>query len=133
MARGPTPFHLKFWGSCLLWRVPTSQRASEDKTEIACLQAIVIARQSLHVAQRQGQWHRKALRGHEQGRTIAQAQIQAVRVRVRFRLEHAIVEAQMPMKMILKLVGVDTHGLTPVALAKEVVIYIEDCMPSNSL
>jgi len=28
---------------------------------------------------------------------------------------------------------VDTHGLTPVALAKEVFIYIEDCMPSNSL
>jgi hypothetical protein len=28
---------------------------------------------------------------------------------------------------------VDTHGLTPVALAKEVCIYIEDCMPSNSL
>jgi hypothetical protein len=28
---------------------------------------------------------------------------------------------------------VDTHGLTPVALAKEVFIYIEGCMPSNSL
>jgi hypothetical protein len=30
-------------------------------------------------------------------------------------------------------VEVDTHGLTPVALAKEVFIYIEGCMPSNSL
>ena len=30
-------------------------------------------------------------------------------------------------------VTVDTHGLTPVALAKEVFIYIEGCMPSNSL
>jgi hypothetical protein len=28
---------------------------------------------------------------------------------------------------------VDTHGLTPVALAKEVCIYLESCMPSNSL
>jgi len=28
---------------------------------------------------------------------------------------------------------VDTHGLTPVALAKEVCIYLEGCMPSNSL
>ena len=28
---------------------------------------------------------------------------------------------------------VDTHGLTPVALAKEVYIYLEGCMPSNSL
>jgi hypothetical protein len=28
---------------------------------------------------------------------------------------------------------VDTHGLTPVALAKEVFIYLEGCMPSNSL
>jgi hypothetical protein len=28
---------------------------------------------------------------------------------------------------------VDTHGLTPVALAKEVFIYFEGCMPSNSL
>src|SRR5262249_30870090 len=27
--------------------------------------------------------------------------------------------------------GVDTHGLTPVALAKEVCIYLEGCMPSN--
>jgi hypothetical protein len=30
-------------------------------------------------------------------------------------------------------VTVDTHGLTPVALAKEVCIYLEGCMPSNSL
>jgi len=30
-------------------------------------------------------------------------------------------------------VKVDTHGLTPVALAKEVCIYLEGCMPSNSL
>ena len=30
-------------------------------------------------------------------------------------------------------VKVDTHGLTPVALAKEVYIYLEGCMPSNSL
>jgi hypothetical protein len=30
-------------------------------------------------------------------------------------------------------IGVDTHGLTPVALAKEVCIYLEGCMPSNSL
>ena len=30
-------------------------------------------------------------------------------------------------------VWVDTHGLTPVALAKEVCIYLEGCMPSNSL
>src|SRR5437867_4441409 len=29
--------------------------------------------------------------------------------------------------------AVDTHGLTPVALAKEGFIFIEDCMPSNSL
>jgi hypothetical protein len=29
--------------------------------------------------------------------------------------------------------SVDTHGLTPVALAKEGFIYIEGCMPSNSL
>jgi hypothetical protein len=29
--------------------------------------------------------------------------------------------------------GVDTHGLTPVAPAKEVCIYLEGCMPSNSL
>ena len=28
---------------------------------------------------------------------------------------------------------VDTHGLTPVALAKEVCIDLEGCMPSNSL
>ena len=28
---------------------------------------------------------------------------------------------------------VDTHGLTPVALAKEACIYLEGCMPSNSL
>ena len=28
---------------------------------------------------------------------------------------------------------VDTHGLTPVALAKEVCISLEGCMPSNSL
>src|SRR5262245_29435066 len=28
---------------------------------------------------------------------------------------------------------VDTHGLTPVALAKEVCICLEGCMPSNSL
>src|SRR5262245_31930468 len=28
---------------------------------------------------------------------------------------------------------VETHGLTPVALAKEVCIYLEGCMPSNSL
>src|SRR5215468_880826 len=28
---------------------------------------------------------------------------------------------------------VDTHGLTPVALAKEVFMYLEGCMPSNSL
>ena len=28
---------------------------------------------------------------------------------------------------------VDTHGLTPVALAKEILICIEGCMPSNSL
>jgi hypothetical protein len=28
---------------------------------------------------------------------------------------------------------VDTHGLTPVALAEEVCIYLEGCMPSNSL
>jgi hypothetical protein len=31
------------------------------------------------------------------------------------------------------IVLVDTHGLTPVALAKEVCIYLEGCMPSNSL
>jgi HlyD family secretion protein len=31
------------------------------------------------------------------------------------------------------IVEVDTHGLTPVALAKEVCIYLEGCMPSNSL
>jgi hypothetical protein len=31
------------------------------------------------------------------------------------------------------MIGVDTHGLTPVALAKEVCIYLESCMPSNSL
>ena len=30
-------------------------------------------------------------------------------------------------------IEVDTHGLTPVALAKEVCIYLEGCMPSNSL
>ena len=30
-------------------------------------------------------------------------------------------------------IKVDTHGLTPVALAKEVCIYLEGCMPSNSL
>src|SRR5262245_42574458 len=30
-------------------------------------------------------------------------------------------------------VRVDTHGLTPVALAKEVCSYLEGCMPSNSL
>ena len=30
-------------------------------------------------------------------------------------------------------ISVDTHGLTPVALAKEVCIYLEGCMPSNSL
>ena len=29
--------------------------------------------------------------------------------------------------------NVDTHGLTPVALAKEILICIEGCMPSNSL
>jgi cation transport ATPase len=29
--------------------------------------------------------------------------------------------------------NVETHGLTPVALAEEVCIYIEGCMPSNSL
>ena len=29
--------------------------------------------------------------------------------------------------------SVDTHGLTPVALVKEVCIYLEGCMPSNSL
>ena len=34
---------------------------------------------------------------------------------------------------VAKQLKVDTHGLTPVALAKEVFIYIEDCMPSNSL
>ena len=28
---------------------------------------------------------------------------------------------------------VDTHGLTPVALVKEVCIDLEGCMPSNSL
>jgi hypothetical protein len=28
---------------------------------------------------------------------------------------------------------VDTHGLTPVALAKKVCIYLEGCMPSNSV
>src|SRR5215468_3712251 len=32
-----------------------------------------------------------------------------------------------------KTCGVDTHGLTPVALAKEVFMYLEGCMPSNSL
>ena len=40
-------------------------------------------------------------------------------------------------RMLKKLFGhgsrVDTHGLTPVALAKEVCIYLEGCMPSNSL
>ena len=34
---------------------------------------------------------------------------------------------------LLNLYLVDTHGLTPVALAKEVCIYLEGCMPSNSL
>jgi hypothetical protein len=76
-----------------LWMVPSSKRAGEDHTEIACLQAIVIAGQSLHVSQRHGQRHRKALRRHEQGCTIGQAQIQGVRVRVRFRPQQPIVEA----------------------------------------
>jgi hypothetical protein len=35
--------------------------------------------------------------------------------------------------MIASQEKVDTHGLTPVALAKEVCIYLEGCMPSNSL
>jgi hypothetical protein len=36
-------------------------------------------------------------------------------------------------QIIFFLNAVDTHGLTPVALAKEVCIYLEGCMPSNSL
>jgi hypothetical protein len=33
----------------------------------------------------------------------------------------------------LLLEEVDTHGRKPVALAEEVCIYLEGCMPSNSL
>src|SRR5262249_51229431 len=36
-------------------------------------------------------------------------------------------------RRIRQIRDVDTHGLTPVALAKEVCIYLEGCMPSNSL
>jgi hypothetical protein len=38
-----------------------------------------------------------------------------------------------PDVAVLPYATVDTHGLTPVALAEEVYIYIEGCMPSNSL
>jgi NAD(P)-dependent dehydrogenase (short-subunit alcohol dehydrogenase family) len=36
-------------------------------------------------------------------------------------------------KLIIADMNVDTHGLTPVALAEEVFMSIEGCMPSNSL
>ena len=40
---------------------------------------------------------------------------------------------QLPRHHIERGKTVDTHGLTPVALAKEVCISLEGCMPSNSL
>jgi hypothetical protein len=48
---------------------PALKSASEDKTEIPSLRAIVIAGQAIHVPYRQGERYRKALRGKEEGRT----------------------------------------------------------------
>ena len=45
----------------------------------------------------------------EQGRTVGQAQIQGVRVPVRFRLQLPVVEAAIATEMILKLMGIGVH------------------------
>ena len=46
---------------------------------------------------------------------------------------HLLGRAEAAHRKAVPNVIVDTHGLTPVALAKEVCIYLEGCMPSNSL
>ena len=70
------------------------------------MQSIVIAGESLHVPQRHGQRHRKALLRNEQGRTVSQAHIQGVRVPVRFRLQQPVAEAEISTEMLLELVRV---------------------------
>jgi len=71
--------------SMLPCMVPVLKSASENKTEILGLRAIVIAGQAIHVPHRYRQRDRKALRGNEEGRTVGQAQIQRVHVPRGFR------------------------------------------------
>ena len=68
------------------------------------------------------------------GLTISEIKPRVISLRVQ-----RLTEVTLPVRVCRCLTGgaggasVDPHGLTPVALAEEVCIYLEGCMPSNSL
>src|SRR4029453_12251216 len=86
----------------LPWRVFAFKSAGEDPPERAYGQAIIRAGDSINVAHREGQRHRKALLRHEQGCTGGQAQLQRVEVRLGFRLQQPVGEAAIAPELVLE-------------------------------